>query len=457
MQISQLPIDFIKGNIIHNLIAFSIPIVLGELLQNLYNSADALVVGNFMDENALAAVTVCGVISTLIVNFFNGMSVGTNVVVSRVFGAGDRQQLEHCICVSFTFSVIFGVVLSAAGIVFSPQLLNIAGTLPEYYEDALIYLRIYLAGLMFTVIYNSGAGILRAVGDSRTPFRILAITCGVNIVLDILLVAVFRLGIAGAGFATVFSQLLSSICAFLAINKKQERNSFNFAELHTGRAIIISVLDNGMAAGMQSALIGFSNLFVVRYMNMFDTASVAGIGIAQRLDKFVVLPSKSFGITMTTFVSQNLGAERYEQIKHGKQKCVLLAVAVTLVLSGAVYVLAPQCAALFNSEEKVVSVASDMMRAFLPLTFLVAMREVYLGVMRGYQKNFAPMVLSLIGMVGFRQAFLTLTMRESPAIENIYFCYPAAWIVTLALLLLYYRVIRKNLVGLNGESVPKEW
>ena len=440
------PIDFTQGGIVHALVAFCLPIIAGELLQNLYNSVDALVVGNFLGDGALAAVTVSGTISNMVVNFFNGMSVGANVVISRAFGEGDRAVLNRKIKSAFTFSALLGVVLSVLGILFTPQLLGFAGAQRDYYGDALVYLRIYLAGLMFTIIYNNGAGILRAVGDTGTPFRILALTCGTNIVLDLAFVVVLPLGVAGVSIATVLSQALSVILVFRAINRTQGVHCFDLKELHRcGRETIPAMLRVGMAAGMQSALIGFSNIFVMRYMNLFDTVSVAGIGIAQRLDRFIILPAKSFGTTVTTFFSQNIGAGCYNRLAAGKKKCLLIAIGTTLAISIVVYIFSDQCVALFNPNPDVVAVGVSMMKALLPFFCVMAVREVYLGILRGNGKNAVPMILSLVGMVGMRQIFLAVTMREAPRIEYIYICYPFAWIVTTVLLLIYYLVVRKEL------------
>lgn len=446
MQILSKQIDFSKGSIVKSIVAFSVPIVLGELFQNLYNSVDALVVGNFVDESALAAVTVGGIVSNMIVNFFNGMSVGANVVVSKSFGRGEQEELRSKIRVTFTFSVALGVILSVLGILFTPQLLALAGVQPEYYAEALTYLRIYLAGIMFTVIYNNGAGILRAIGDSATPFRILVIACCTNIVLDLLLVAEFRLGVAGVGIATVISQGLSVCLVYRAINRGQQVRCFDFDEmLRRGKRTILEVLRVGMAAGTQSALIGFSNIFVVRYMNYFDTASVAGIGIAQRLDKFIVLPAKSFGITMTTYVSQNIGAGKTGRVQEGKSKCLAAALLVTIGMSAIVLLFAEQSVRLFNSDPAVVQVGVSMMRVLCPMFWVMAIREVYLGVLRGCGKNVMPMLLSLVGMVGVRQLFLGISMRSHPVIENIYACYPIAWAATTLLILGYYRTAKRQL------------
>lgn len=449
MKTHSSKIDFSTGNIVRSVISFSIPIVLGELFQNLYNSVDALVVGNLVSKNALAAVTVSGFISNMIVNFFNGMSVGANVVVSKAYGAGDTEALHSRIRITFTFGILLGMAVSLLGILFTPQLLSFTGTQPEYYVEALIYLRIYLAGVMFTVIYNNGAGILRAVGNSSAPFRILVAACCTNIVLDLLFVGMFHMGVAGVGLATVLSQAFSVILIYFAINQSQNFCCVDFREMWYGWKTILESLRVGMAAGMQSALIGFSNLFVARYMNYFDTASVAGIGIAQRLDRFIVMPAKSFGITMTTFISQNIGANRYDRVREGKNKCLAVSLCVTISLSVVILIFAEQSVRLFNSDPAVISVGVNMMQVLVPLFWTMAVREIYTGVLRGCGKNMVPMLLNLAGMVGIRQVFLMITMHRAPAISNIYVCYPVAWVATALLLLIYYRLVRGQIPGLS--------
>ena len=313
------PIDFTQGNIAYAIVRFSIPLIMGELLQNLYNSVDALVVGNLVDQHALAAVTVCGVIANMVVMFFNGMSVGSNVVVAKAAGSGESERLFRAVRVTFTFGALFGVLLSLFGILFAPQLLWFAGVQDSYFADALVYLRIYLAGLMFTVIYDNAAGILRALGRPDIPFRILIVSCMMNIVLDLLFAGAFLWGIAGVGAATVISQAASVALAYRSISRQIQGSCFDVREMRVaGGDVIVEAMRVGMASGVQSALIGISNIFVVRYMNWFSADAIAGIGIAQRLDRFVILPAKSFGITMTTFVGQNLGAGQYLRIEMGK-------------------------------------------------------------------------------------------------------------------------------------------
>ena len=452
MKLKRQTVDFTQGNIIRSLISFSVPILLGELLQNLYNSVDALAVGNFAGESALAAVTVCGFISQLIVSFFNGMSVGSNVVVSRAFGAGDDKELDRSIQVAFTFSTLLGFLLSLMGILLAPTLLHLVSAGPEVYYEALTYLRIYLAGVLFIVIYNSGAGILRAIGDSGTPFYFLAASCTINIVLDILLVKTFQMGVAGAGIATVIAQGISVVCVYISISRRRGIHCFSLkALLGEGKRIILSILDIGVAAGLQGALISLSNLVIARYINQFSTASIAGIGIAQRIDKFIVLPTKSFGITMTTYVSQNLGAKRHDRIRDGCIRCTALSFAITLGMSALVYVFTGACVSIFNSNPEVVRVGSETLHVFLPFLLFMAVRELLLGILRGYKRAKTPMLLSLIGMIGVRQLFLSVAMSQGADIRYIYWCYPIAWASTAVLLFVYYLMVKKHLTGLNGK------
>ena len=445
-------VDFTQGSIVRSIVLFSFPLIMGELLQNLYNSVDALVVGNLVDQRALAAVTVCGVISNMVVNFFNGMSVGSNVVVAKATGSGDQARLHRAIRVTFSFGVVLGVAMSLLGIVFTPQLLRLAGAQESYFDGALIYLRIYLAGLMFTVVYNNAAGILRALGRADAPFRLLLVSCAMNVVLDLLFTGAFRWGIAGVGIATVISQAVSAIMAYRTINREIQGRCFDLREMYSdGGGVIVETMRIGMAAGVQSALIGFSNIFVVRYMNWFSADAVAGIGIAQRLDRFVLLPAKSFGITMTTFIGQNLGAGHYRRIDMGKKHCAAVAAGVTLGLSAIVYIFSEQCVAIFSPEPEVITVGVAMMHILVPMFWVMALREVLLGILRGCGRNLLPTVLSLIGMIGVRQVFLMVTMHRAPVIENIYYCYPVAWAATLLLLALYYLAVRKNLLP-NGND-----
>ncbi len=434
-------IDFTKGSIIQNMILFSVPIVLGELFQNLYNSVDALVVGNFVGKYALGAVSVCDTIARLLVGFFTGMSAGVSVVVARIFGSGDREKLKRSMRVTFSFGAVLGTVLAALGILLTPALLRLTGAEEGVYLQGLIYLRIYLGGLVFTVAYNVGAGILRAIGDSRTPFHILVVTCITNIVLDLLLVAVFGLGIAGVSFATVCSQFLSVVLVFRKLRKTEDSFRICISEIPEEKKLIREVVNIGTPSGLQYSLISFSNLFVWRYINVFGAAATAGVGVAMRLDKFISLPTKAFGLTISTFVSQNVGARNYERSREGILRCLALSLAVTFALGAVVYVFTDRCVSLFSAEPDVVEIGSTMLKFMIPFYLVMVVREIFLGALRGYGYARTPMILSLFGMVVLRQLFLAIVMRH-PRIEYIYAAFPLGWGLTAFMLMIYYFLIR---------------
>lgn len=443
-------IDFTEGSVLGKIIVFSLPVILGELLQNFYHSMDAFVLGNFTGSKALAAITVCGFIANMFIAFFNGLSVGVNAVISRRFGRRDEAGLLSAVQAAFSFSVMLGVLSSCAGIFASPFLLQMTKVHPDYYDMSLAYLRIYLAGTMCTVIYNVGAGVLRAVGDSRTPFYILVFSGVLNIVLDLLFVPVMRWGVEGAALATLISQGASAALIYRFISARTGERCIRFSGIFTyGRDTIRMILDIGIAAGLQNSMTTISNIFVVRYMNMFDSLSVAGIGTAQGLDKFINISNKPLGITMTTFVSQNIGAGRFERMKAGRKSCFAVALTVTAVLSALLYIFAAECVSMFNSDPHVVTAGANMIAVVAPAYLILAVRDVLLGMMNGYGRGKIPMMLCFIGMLGFRQVFLAFTMHMNPVIENIYYCYPVSWGVTIVMLLCYYFAVRSKLPGMG--------
>lgn len=442
-------IDFCRGNIVQQLLLFSIPIMLGELLQNLYNSVDALMVGKFVGKEALAAVSICVGPSDLMIGFFNGMSVGSSVVVAHAFGLHNRDKLLRTIRVSYTFSVLFGVSMAILGILCSPLMLQAAGAQAAVFDTALSYLRIYLSGLLFTVIYNISAGILRAVGDSNTPFRILTISCCLNILLDVLFVKLLNIGVIGAAMATVFSQLCSVILIYRRLCQFSSDFRISFREMRDHLEIVWKVISIGIPSGLQSAMIAISNLFVWRYINSFGTDASAGIGVAMRLDRFALMPCKAFGMSLTTFVGQNVGAKQYRRSRSGILCSLGLAASFTILLGGGIYIFAAPCVALFNSDPAVVAIGAAMIHTIIPFYLVLDVREILFGVLRGYGYTQVPMILSVLGMIVVRQIFLAVTMPRFHAIELMYICFPVGWVATVLLLLGYYLRIRKKCVELE--------
>ena len=436
--------DFTHGNIIRELILFTIPIVTGELLQSLYNSVDALIVGNWAGAASLAAVSACSQPVQLVVGFFNGMSVGTMVVIGRHFGKNEEEGLAASVKVAYTLSVFLGLFLSVAACLAVPLISMIQNFPAEVRGLAELYLRLYFIGMVFIVVYNNGTGILRALGDARTPFRILTATCILNVFLDLFFVAVLKLGVAGVAIATTLSQMVSALLLTRHLKARMGQSCFSPDTLKLNPAMISDIFNIGLPSGMQSALISFSNLFVWRYIGGFGTAAMAGIGVAQKLDKFIALPCKSFGTAVTAFVSQNVGAQNERRAREGTRSCLLLAMIVTYGLALPVGIFAETFVGLFTRSQEVIAFGTAFMRFVIPFYGFMGLREIMLGVLRGHGYSKVPMLLSLFGMVGLRRMYLAWAMATRPRVENIYFCYPMAWGCTAVLVTICYFAVRKN-------------
>lgn len=439
-------VDFLEGNIVKNLCIFALPIFAGEVLQNLYNSVDSLVVGRYVSDSALAAVSVCSNLTHLIIAIFNGLTIGNTVVIGQIYGKGERDNIDRHIKIIFSFSVLLGVILSILGIILSPALLRLTAAQDEVYSTAIVYLRIYLAGLMFTVIYNCGAGTLRAIGDSVSPFIILGISSAVNIALDFAFVKYFSMGVAGVGLATIIAQGMSAFMIHRAISKHTGSGATDYKGLfHGGFSIIWQVLQIGVPSSVNGAVLSVSNLVVWRYINAFSTAEVAGIGVAMRVDKFVTADIKAFGNAMTAYASQNIGASRTERVKKGMLVCLGLSVAGVAVISALVMGFSDQIISLFNTNTDVIAAGTAMIMAVCPTYACNAAREVLQGTLRGNRDTLIPSILSLAGMVGVRQLYLLWASQKNMGIRMIHVAYPIAWISTFLFISIYYLIVRKNI------------
>ncbi|MCF0237085.1 MAG: MATE family efflux transporter [Sphaerochaetaceae bacterium] len=448
--VSNKNIDFTKDSIYKNIIIFAIPIILGELFQNLYHSTDSLVLGNFVGDSALAAVSVNGSLTNLLVGFCSGLSVGSTVTVAKAFGAKDNKLIEESVCYNYTFGVIVGFSLSIIGYILAPTLVSIANTSEEIYDQALSYLRIYISGLMFTVTYNNTAGILRGLGDMRTPFKVLLVSCSLNIILDLLFCAVFGWAIEGVAIATVISQIVSVLISYYVIRYNFNFRCINFKDtINYGKNIIKETLDVGVSAGIQSSLISFSNLFVWRYINRFDTAVVAGVGVAQKIEKFVSFPNNAFGSAITTFTSQNLGAKTNERIPKGIRACIILSIGSVITLALLILPFATPLASLFNRNNDVINAAVSMIFVLVPFYFLNSIRQIQMGVLRAYHKSTITMVLTLSGMVGVRQLYLAIAMSINSVPKTVFIGYPVGWFAAFLFVGTYYFIYRRKIIKIS--------
>ena len=430
--------DLTEGNIPRLIIMFALPILVGQIFQNLYNSVDAIVVGKCVGTTALAAVSSGADIAQLLVGFFTGLSTGCGVLFARYFGAKDNVKLHDSIHTALAFAIVLGLAMALIGIIFTPFLLSVVGCPDDVYAEAATYLRIYLAGILFTSIYNVGAGILRAVGDSKSPFYYLVLSSVVNIILDLTFVVAFKMGVAGAAVATVISQLSSVCLVFRKLIVTDDVYKLTLSQLKIDKQLVLEVIDLGLPAAIQSSLISISNLFVQRYINSFGSSAMAGIGAAKKIDKFVGLISQSIGLSVTTFVSQNHGAGKLDRAFKGIKCCLIINVVMIIVMGLPVYLLADMIVRIFTSDTDAVFYGVSMIKVMMPLYIFQALNALFSGATRGFGKSRNVMILSIFGMIVCRQIFLMITMSIEHVVTNVYYGYPVGWGFSALFVYLYY-------------------
>ncbi len=431
-------VDLTDGNMYILIIQFALPIMLGQLFQNLYNSVDSAVVGRYVGTTALAAVSSSSDISMLLTGFFTGLSTGAGILFSRYFGARDYARLHDAIHTAVTFAVLLGVSMTVAGILCADLLLTIVACPEDVFAEASIYLRIYLVGILFTAIYNVGSGVLRAMGDSRSPFYYLVISSITNICLDFLFIAVFHFGVQGAAFATICSQLLSVSLVFHKLLTADDVYKITIKDLRIDRELLGEVINLGIPSAIQSSLTAISNLFVQRYINAFGSSAMAGIGAAKKIDKFVGLTSMSIGQATATFVSQNNGAAKKDRAVQGVNACLILAFICVAIPGIVIYFFADFFIGIFTTDTAAIGFGVAMIRTMLPLYYCQSLNQIFSNATRGFGKSKAVMVLSLLGMIGCRQIFLAVSMRVNYSVTNIYVGYPVGWFFSALFVFIYY-------------------
>lgn len=441
----QTSTNLTEGSTAGVLLSFALPILTGQIFQNLYNSADAVVVGNAVGTTALAAVSSCSDISHLITGFFSGLSAGVGVLFGRCYGANELKKLHDAIHTAICFALILGTAMTVIGIVLTPFLLIIVDCPWDVYGEAKLYLRIYLIGVLFTAIYNVGAGVLRAAGDSKTPFHYLVIASITNIALDLVLVVFCKWGVAGTAFATICAQLLSVVLVFRRMLCTNDVYRLIVRDLRIDRQLLFEIMSLGLPAAIQSSLTAVSNLFVMRYINSFGSAAMAGMGAGKKIDKFVSMAAQALGLAITTFVSQNCGAKKIERAYRGIRAALVMGLVYAIVIGALVYSCAPAFVRIFTADENAAVYGVDMVRTMIPLYYIFIFYQIIANAVRGFGKSLAVMVLGTAGLIGCRQVFLAISMHLNRVASNIYYGYPVGWGSAALLVFLYYcLVIRRK-------------
>jgi len=432
-------LDMTEGTIWPILLTFTLPILLGNLFQLLYNTVDSIVVGHYVGLSALAAVSATTHICGMLVRFFNGTSVGAGAVISQCFGAKDQERLRRAVQTTMSLTFLACVLLTAAGLAGSDWLLRRMSTPDDVFQEASLYLRIYFGGISGLLIYNIGSSILRALGDTRRPLIFLLISSGANILLDLVFVICFRWGIAGAAAATVLSQLFSAVLVLRFLTVSAEEYGFNWRDLRIDRQMAGQILMLGLPVGLQMAIVAFSNVFVQAYINVFDTACIAGWGCFTKLDQYMMLPIQSMGQAVTTFVGQNIGAKKLDRAKKGTWIAFAMTIGMSAVTAVILWCFAPVLTGLFSPDQEAIRYGTLFIRLCSPIAVFCCFNQILSGTLRGAGKSQIPMAITLCTHVLSRQIYLFFAAKLIP--DNVYvvgFGYPVGWILCAAAITAYY-------------------
>ena len=436
---ARYDVDMTQGSTTRHLVRFALPLLAGNLFQQLYNMVDTWVVGNFVSNEAFSAVgTVTPIINTLI-GFFLGMSSGAGVVISQYYGAHRPEKVREAVHTAMLLTVIMGVVFTGVGIAMTPLMLELMKTPAEVAPDQTAYLTIYFAGIIGLLLYNMGSGILRAVGDSQRPFYFLLVSAGVNTALDLLFVLKFGMGVEGVAYATIIAQAVSAVLTIAVLIGYDGSVKLSLRDLRIHWRMLKKIVAVGIPAALQMAITAFSNVFVQGYINHFGADCMSGWTAYTKIDQLVILPVQSLSLASTTFVGQNLGVGNVERAKGGVRRALYLSFAVTAVLLVPVLTLAPDMTAFFNSKPEVVSYGALLLRLLSPFYFFFCINQIYSGALRGSGNSQVPMFIMLGSFVVFRQIYLYVMAHFiSNEIVPIAMGYPAGWFVCSAVTLLYY-------------------
>lgn len=426
-----------EGVIWKQLLIFFFPILMGTFFQQMYNTVDTIIVGRLVGTEALAAVGATGPLVSMVNGFFIGVSSGATVVLSQAYGAGDRKGVSDSIHTGVALSLVLGVMLTAIGICLGGRVMGWMGTPENCMADATTYLRIYFAGSIGTVVYNMGAGILRAMGDSKRPMLFLLVTCILNVVLDLLFVAVLHMGVAGAALATVLSQMISAVLPIVVLLRQKE-DRLELRKLRIERSLLGRILRIGIPAGLQFVTFDFSNVLIQSGINSFGDTTMAAWTAYGKTDALVWMISGAFGVSITTFVGQNFGAQKYSRIRQGAWTCLAMSIAMVGALNVTLLLFRSQILGIYTDNPEVIAVGGMVMLSIMPYEFLFMPIEVFAGTMRGVGNSLMPTLITGSCVCLFRVVWLMTAVRHWHSLKTLTLSYPLSWALAAAVFLVVY-------------------
>lgn len=445
-------VDMTEGNIFRHLINFALPLLVGNLFQQLYNMVDTWVVGRFVSNEAYAAVGSVGPIVNMLIGFFMGLSSGAGVVISQYYGAQKHDKVSHAVHTAILMTLIMGVIFVGVGLAMTPFMLQLMKTPENVLPESTAYLSIYFSGILGLMIYNIGSGILRAVGDSQRPFYFLVVCAIMNTVLDLLFVLQFNMGVQGVALATILSQGTSAILVVITLLRSDNCIKLIPKELKIHWDMLKKIFSVGIPAALQMAITAFSNIFVQSYINYFGDNCMSGWTTYAKVDQLLFLPMQSISLASTTFVGQNLGKNQVARARKGVSISVILAVSSTVIMLIPVMLFAPQIVAFFNDKPEVIEYGTLLLRWISPFYILCSFNQIYSGALRGAGNTKAPMIIMLVSFVAFRQVYLFIVSLFWNEIIPIAMGYPAGWLLCSSLSALYYHKTQLEKTRLVEDS-----
>ena len=439
---SKKDVDMTQGNITRHIISFALPLLIGNVFQQLYNTVDTWVVGNFVSNEAFSAVGTVGPIINMLIGFFMGLSSGAGVVISQYYGARRYEEVQKTVHTAIIMTLVIGVVFTGVGITMIPYMLQLMKTPTEVIPESTAYLTIYFSGILGLMLYNIGAGILRAVGDSKRPFYFLVVCAVMNTILDLVFVLYFNMGVEGVALATILSQSVSALLVMITLMRSDSCIKLQIRSLKIHWSMLGKIFRVGITAALQMAITSFSNIFVQSYINYFGADAMSGWTAYSKVDQLLFLPMQSIALASTTFVGQNLGRNQVDRAREGVRKALTIALASTAVMMVPVLAFSGPIVSFFNSKEEVIRYGTVLLRWLSPFYLLCCFNQIYSGALRGAGNSRAPMIIMLGSFVVFRQVYLFAMSRIWNEIIPIAMGYPAGWLLCSSITAVYFHKVK---------------
>lgn len=452
MKKNKYEIDMCNGTIMDKLISFSVPLILSGILQLLFNAVDIIVVGRFSGSQALAAVGSTTALINLFTNLFIGISLGANVLAARFYAAQKDKEMSETVHTAIMLALISGVVMMFVGIFFARGALELMGTPDDVIGQSTLYMRIYFAGMPFFMLYNYGAAILRAVGDTKRPLFFLIVSGVANACLNLFLVIAFHLGVAGVAIATVTAQGISCVLVLRCLQRSQASYQLRFRDLKIRGCYVQQIFQVGLPAGIQSTVINFSNALLQSSVNSFGSIAMAGYTAANNLFGFLYVSTNSITQACMSFTSQNYGVGKWKRMDRVLVDCMILSVAVMLTLGGGMYFFGPEILKIYTTNPRVISCGMEVLTYTTLTYFLCGIMDLLPGALRGMGYSSVPMILSIIGTVGTRIVWIFGIFPNHRSLDILFISYPVSWIITIVLQVICFYFVRRKVHARPGVS-----